>query len=70
MDRTIALIRQLEARTDIPVEYVDERLSSVQTERMLRESGAEPSRDRSRIDSAAAAVILHAYLDGRRAGWG
>ena len=52
----------------IPVTSVDERLSSVQAERLLRESGVEPSKNKARLDSAAAAVILQSYLDSRRAG--
>ena len=54
-------------RATIPVKSVDERLSSVQAERLLRESGIKPSRDRARVDAAAAAVILQAHLDSKRA---
>ena len=59
-------VRELRTKTDIPVTMVDERLSTVQAQRMLRESeGSRRSRDRGRLDSAAAAVILQAYLDSR-----
>ena len=54
-------------RSSIPVKFVDERLSSVQAERLLRQSGVEPSRDRARVDAAAAAVVLQAHLDSKRA---
>ena len=54
-------------RSSIPVKFVDERLSSVQAERLLRESGVEPSRDRARVDAAAAAVVLQTHLDSKRA---
>ena len=64
--RVDAFVRALAERTDIPLKSVDERLSSVQAERMLRESGVEPSKNKSRIDSAAAAVVLQSYLDSRR----
>ena len=63
--RTAAYIRELSARTDMPIKQVDERLSSVQAERLLRESGITPSKNKGRIDSAAAAVILQSYLDAR-----
>jgi putative Holliday junction resolvase len=53
-------------RTDIPLKSMDERLSSVQAERMLRESGVEPSKNKARVDSAAAAIVLQSYLDSRR----
>jgi putative Holliday junction resolvase len=65
--RTAAFARELSKLTDIPVKRVDERLSSVQAERMMRESGASPSRDKGRIDALAAAIILQSYLDSKRA---
>ena len=64
--RVDAFVRALAGRTDIPLKSVDERLSSVQAERMLRESGVEPSKNKARIDSAAAAIILQSYLDSMR----
>ena len=64
--RVDAFVRALAQRTDIPLKSVDERLSSVQAERMLRESGVEPSKNKARIDSAAAAIILQSYLDSMR----
>ena len=54
-------------RVAIEVVFQDERYSSVQAERLLRESGKRPSRDKGRVDSAAAAIILQSYLDSRRA---
>ena len=58
--------RILVEATDLPVESWDERFSTVEAERRLRESGVEPSRDRARLDSAAAAIILQSFLDARR----
>ena len=52
--------------TELPVESWDERFSTVEAERRLRESGVEPSRDRARLDSAAAAIILQSFLDAHR----
>ena len=50
----------------ISVELADERLSSVMAEKLLRETGVKPSRNRGRLDAAAAAVILQGYLDGNQ----
>jgi putative Holliday junction resolvase len=47
----------------LPVRTVDERYTTVQAERLLREAGVEPSRDRARTDAAAAALILQSFLD-------
>ena len=52
----------LAARAGVAVTDQDERYSTVEAERLLRETGAEPSKDRARVDAAAAAVILQAYL--------
>ena len=61
-----SFVQELRSKTDLPVTMVDERLSTVQAQRMLRESGTgRRSQDRGRLDSAAAAVILQAYLDSR-----
>ena len=57
---------QLSARSAIPVKQLDERLSSVQAERLLRDSGVVPSRTKPRVDMAAATVILQSYLDSKR----
>jgi putative Holliday junction resolvase len=52
---------------DVPVLLQDERLSTVEAGRALRESGAS-GRDRRRtIDRSAATVILQAWLDTDRA---
>ena len=61
-----AFVSDLSARVGLPVDTVDERYSTVQAQRLLRESGAGRSRDRGRVDASAAAVILQAYLDARR----
>ena len=53
----------LEKTTKVPVKLVDERLSTVQASRQLRESGRDARAQRSLIDSEAAAVLLQGYLD-------
>ncbi|MBL8783715.1 MAG: Holliday junction resolvase RuvX [Deltaproteobacteria bacterium] len=56
-------------QTLIPVQVVlvDERLSSVEAEELLAESGfrSKSKADKGRIDSAAAAVMLQRWLDTR-----
>lgn len=57
----------LEKRVDIPIEYVDERLTTVYADEILEESGVA-KRDRKKfIDQIAAAIILQDYLDNYRA---
>ena len=62
---TLDFAAALAERTHIPVTHTDERLSSVQANRLLSQSGTSNTRDKSRTDSAAAAVILQAYLDAK-----
>lgn len=50
----------------VEVELVDERLTTVEAARRLREAGKDARRQRGQIDGAAAAVLLQAWLDGRR----
>ena len=60
---------QLQRRMSLPVHWIDERLSSVQAERTVRGMGLKKSdrEDRGRVDAAAAALILEAFLAlGRR----
>ncbi len=48
---------------DVPVHLQDERLSTVEAERGLREAGARGADRRRAVDQAAATVILRAFLD-------
>jgi len=62
-ERFAAAIREA---LDVPVQLQDERLSTVEADRALRETGAS-GRDRRRtIDRSAATVILQAWLDTDR----
>jgi putative Holliday junction resolvase len=53
----------LRKATGLPVEYCDERLTSVEAERILRDQGVSPRKAREQIDAMAAAVILQSYLN-------
>ena len=57
----------LSRKVSVEVKSLDERYSSVEAERLLREGGIQPSRDRARVDAVAAAVVLQSYLDSRGA---
>lgn len=57
---------RLATALQLPVEYVDERLTSVQAEEMLLAENRSPSRHKALIDRKAAAIILQQWLDHRR----
>lgn len=50
----------------LPVEFVDERLTSFQAEQMLHAENISPSRNKALIDRKAASLILQQWLDDRR----
>ena len=58
---------KLGERARIPVEYLDERLTSVQAERAVRSLGLKRSEreQKHRIDAAAAVLLLQTFLDRR-----
>jgi putative holliday junction resolvase len=61
--KTRAYGDELARRTDIPIVYQDERFSTIEAKRMVREA-RKPGRS-ERYDAAAAALILQDYLNIR-----
>jgi putative holliday junction resolvase len=59
---------KLKLASPVPVEYRDERLTTVEAKRMMEESGPrKPARNKKiEYDAAAAAVILQSYLNEAR----
>ena len=51
---------------ELPFEYVDERLTSVEAETQLKAQKRFSSRDKGAIDRQAATIILQQWLDLRR----
>ncbi len=56
-------IEQLRQEMDVPIQTWDERLSSVQANRVLIQANVSRKKRRAKIDKMAAAVILQSYLD-------
>lgn len=61
--RVEAYVDGLEEHVDVPIEFWDERLSTVEAQRLMIEAGRRARERRDRIDAVAAAVILQDYLD-------
>ena len=61
-----AFAEALRRKTAVPVELVDERLTTVQGERALRETGASRQKRKATIDQVAAQLILQQFLDRGR----
>lgn len=54
---------QLRGRYQLPVDFADERLSSVTAEERLHARGVSTGRNKAAVDAEAAAVILQTYFD-------
>ena len=50
----------------LPIEYVDERLTSLEAQEQLKSQKRFNARDKGLIDRRAAAIILQQWLDQRR----
>jgi len=59
----IEFIQELQKNVDIPIETVDERLSSVSAQKSLVEQGIKTGHNKGKIDETAAAIFLQEYLD-------
>lgn len=60
------LATRLGKALQLPVEYVDERLTSFEAEQLIKAEKRSPSRHKGLIDRKAAAIILQQWLDARR----
>ena len=59
-------VDQLSSEIEISVVLFDERLSTVEAERVLREAKVSPRKRRKVRDKIAATVILQNYLDSQK----
>ena len=67
-EKTVAFTDKLMGQSQVPVEFRDERLTTVTAKRMLEEAGTRRPAKGKKIeyDAAAAAVILQSYLNETR----
>lgn len=63
--RVRKFVVSLEEKVRIPIELVDERLSTVEAQSRLHAAGRTEKSSRTLIDSASAAILLQSWLDGR-----
>ncbi len=58
-------VSQLQADLSLPIQTWDERLTTVQAQRMLREASVKGAKQRQKMDQMAAAILLQSYLDAQ-----
>ncbi|MEQ2006240.1 MAG: Holliday junction resolvase RuvX [Limisphaerales bacterium] len=56
-------IAKLRETVTVPIRTWDERLTTVQAQRMLRQAGHKAKDQKGKMDQTAAAIILQSYLD-------
>ena len=66
--RVMEQARAIGRAAGLPVAFADERLSSAEAKRILREQGLNERSMRGKVDMVAASVFLQTWLDERRAG--
>jgi len=66
-EKVMAFVEALRRSLSVPVETWDERFTTVVADERLAEAGIRRRERKSKIDKAAAAVILQGYLDDRAA---
>ena len=67
-ERLMGQARQIAAACGLPLEFADERLSSAEAKRILREEGLRERDMRGKVDMVAASLFLQAWLDARATG--
>lgn len=63
-EASLSFGKMVETETGLPVDYIDERLTTVQAEKMLINEGNVSRKKRKKvIDKLAAVILLQNYLD-------
>ena len=65
-NEVLAFVETLKEKTDLPIDTFDERLSSIEAERVLIQADLSRKRRKTLRDSLAAVLILQGYLESRK----
>ena len=65
-EKVKAFTQKLREHTEVPVEFRDERLSTVSARRLIQATKNRKKQRKVRDDAIAAAIILQGYLDELR----
>ena len=63
--RVREIAQKVATQTQLPLYFTDERLSSSEAKRSLREEGFSEKAMRGKVDMIAASIFLQAWLDAR-----
>ena len=59
------IIEELTSELTVPIHTIDERLSSVSAQNVLKLKGMKTGRNKGEIDKTAAAIFLQEFLDSK-----
>ncbi len=62
-EKVTSFVQSLCSHTEVPVEFRDERLTTVSAKRLMQSARTKKTRRKARDDAIAAALILQGYLD-------
>ena len=65
-ERIRAQAQKIAKSCGLPLEFADERLSSAEAKRILREQGLSERSMRGKVDMVAASLFLQSWLDARQ----
>lgn len=65
-ERVEAQAHKIADALDLPLYFEDERLSSAEAKRILREQGLSEKQMRGKVDMIAASLFLQSWLDSRQ----
>ncbi len=63
VEKTYAFCAELAKKTDVPIEYIDERLTTVSAQKILIAADVRREKRKTVVDKIAASIILQSYLD-------
>lgn len=65
-EKVKTFVQRLSRQTEVPVEFRDERLTTVSARRLMQAASVRRTKKKTRDDAIAAAIILQGYLDETR----
>jgi putative Holliday junction resolvase len=65
-EKVKSFAQKLSSQTEVPLEFRDERLTTVSAKRLMQSAGRKKTDKKARDDAIAAALILQSYLDELR----
>ncbi|MCC7431113.1 Holliday junction resolvase RuvX [bacterium] len=62
-EEVLKFVEELKAKIPIPVSMQDERLTTIESHKVMRQMGKPVGKNKNQVDEIAASFILRSYLD-------